>query len=97
MIRRRLQGELIVAGLDADIAAFDRMRGELETRWPRAWVLFCDGRFIDAFADFEAAATVAVERYDRGPYLIRQVGVEAVQLSGGMVFRPKHVLDTGGL
>jgi hypothetical protein len=87
----------MMAGLAADIAAFERMRGELEARHLRAWALFQGGRFIAAFPDFEAAATEAVQRFDQGPYLIRQVGAGPVQLPGGMVFRPSHALDTGGL
>jgi hypothetical protein len=83
--------------LKADIAAFDRMKAELEARHLHAWVLFRDGAFVDAFPDFETAASVAVERFDRGPYLIRQVGAGPVQLPGGMIFRPAHALDTGGL
>jgi len=86
-----------MAGLAADIAAFERMSRELEAQHLHAWVLFEGGRFIAAFADFEAAATEAVERFDEGPYLIRQVGAGPVQLPGGMVFRPAHALDTGGL
>lgn len=86
-----------MADLKADIAAFERMKPELEARHRSEWVLFHDGAFVDAFADFAAAATVAVERFDHGPYLIRQVGAEAVQLPGGMVFRPSHALDTSGL
>jgi hypothetical protein len=83
--------------LKADIAAFERMQRELEAQHAGAWVLFHEGRFIGAFPDFEAAATLAVERFDDGPYLIRQVGAGPVQLPGGMVFRPAHALDTGGL
>jgi len=86
-----------VANLKHDIAAFDRMKAKLEAKHRLEWVLFHDGEFIDVFADFEAAATVAVERFDDGPYLIRQVGAGPVQLPGGMVFRPAHALDTGGL
>jgi hypothetical protein len=86
-----------MAGLAADIAAFDAMKRELEDEHRHEWVLFHDGRFVGAFADFEAAATQAVERFDQGPYLIRQVGAGPVQLPGGMVFRPAHALDTGGL
>jgi len=86
-----------MADLKADIAAFERMRRELEAEHLHAWVLFHGGRLVDAFPDFEAAATVAVERFDQGPYLIRQVGAGAVQLPGGMVFRPAHALDTSGL
>jgi hypothetical protein len=86
-----------MASLKADIAAFERMKAELERAHLHAWALFHEGEFIGAFPDFDAAATVAVERFDNGPYLIRQIGVGSVALSGGMVFRPAHALDTGGL
>ena len=86
-----------MARLKSDIAAFDRMRGELEAHHRNEWALFHGGEFVSVFPDFEEAATVAVERFDHGPYLIRQIGAEAVQLPGGMVFRPSHALDTGGL
>ncbi|MDR3510531.1 MAG: hypothetical protein P4L73_02770 [Caulobacteraceae bacterium] len=86
-----------MANLKADIAAFERMKGELEAEHLHAWALFHDGKLVDTFADFEAAATIAVERFDQGPFLIRQVGAGPVQLPGGMVFRPAHALDTGGL
>ena len=86
-----------MASRKADIAAFERMKAELEAKHLHAWVLFRDGEFVDAFPDFEAAATVAVERFDLGPHLIRQVGAGPIQLPGGMVFRPTHALDTGGL
>ena len=83
--------------LKTDIAAFERMRSELEATHLHEWVLFHEGRLVDTFPDFEAAATAAVERFDHGPYLIRQVGAGPIQLPGGMVFRPSHALDTSGL
>ncbi len=83
--------------LKANIAGFDRLRPALETDHLNEWVLFYDGNFIAAFADFEAAASWAVDTYGTGPYLIRQVGAGAVQMPGGMVFRPAHALGTGGL
>ena len=86
-----------MASLQRDIAAFERMKSELEARHLRDWALFHDGAFVGVFPDFEAAATVAVDRFDSGPYLIRQVGAGPVQLPGGMVFRPAHALDTGWL
>jgi hypothetical protein len=86
-----------MATLKTDIAAFERMRSELEAHHLHAWVLFRDGQFVEAFPDFESAATVAVDRFEHGGYLIRQVGAGPVQLPGGMVFRPAHALDTGGL
>jgi hypothetical protein len=81
-----------VSVLKADIAAFDRMKAELERSRPGVWVLFYKGSFIGDFPDFEAAAATAVERFEAGPYLIRQVGAKPIQLPGGMVFTPAHVL-----
>ena len=86
-----------MADLTTDITAFEQMRAELEATHLHDWVLFHDGRFVGAFPDFEAAATTAVDRFDHGPYLIRQVGAGLIQLAGGMVFRPAHALDTSGL
>ena len=86
-----------MASLEQDIAAFDRTKTKLEAEHLYEWVLFHDGQFVGAFADFEAAATMAVERFEGSPYLIRQVGAGPVQLPGGMIFRPAHALDTGGL
>jgi hypothetical protein len=86
-----------MADLKADIAAFERMRPELEARHRNEWALFHDAQLVETFPDFESAATVAVDRFDQGPYLIRQVGAEAIQLPGGMVFRHAHALDTSGL
>lgn len=85
-----------MADLKADIAAFERMRGELEAEHLHSWVVFHRGKVVGVFPDFEAAAT-AVEGSDRDPCLIRQVGAGPVQLPGGMVFRPAHALDTSGL
>jgi hypothetical protein len=83
--------------LRADIAAFDRMKAELEDKHFHEWVVFHRGEFEGAFPDFEAAASMAVERFDTGPYLIRQVGAQPVQLPGGMVFTPAHVVGSGGV
>jgi hypothetical protein len=90
-------GSRLMASLREDIAAFDRMRAELEVSNFHDWAVFHQGKFIAAFPDFEGAATMAVDRFGNGPYLIRQVGAGPVQLPGGMIFRPAHALDTGGL
>ncbi|MFA4893171.1 hypothetical protein [Brevundimonas sp.] len=82
--------------LGKDIAAFERMRAQLEASHPRAWVVFHDGAYINAYTDFQAAAADALERFDEGPYLIRQVGAPAtVSLSGGMIFTPSHAVVSG--
>lgn len=81
--------------LKDDIAAFEQMRKDLEARHLKAWVVFHQGRFEGVFPDFESAAESALDRFDRGPYLIRQVGAGPVQLSGGMVFQPSHAHGPG--
>lgn len=82
--------------LKDDIASFERMKGELEATHFNEWVVFHQGHYVDAFADFETAAAAAVDRFDRGPYLIRQVGApSAVQLTGGMIFTPVHAISSG--
>ena len=80
-----------------DIAAFERMRTKLEAEHDQEWVVFYRGNYVGAFKDFEAAAEEALERFDVGPYLIRQVGAPPVQLPGGMVFTPAHAVGPGGL
>jgi hypothetical protein len=81
--------------LKDDIAAFERMRTELEAKHLKQWVVFHKGRYEGVFPEFEAAAESAVERFDAGPYLIRQVGPGPVHLSGGMILRPLHANGTG--
>jgi hypothetical protein len=78
-----------------DIAAFERMRDALEAEHLKEWVVFYQGRFEGVFADFESAAESAVDRFDVGPYLIRQVGAGPVHLGGGLVFRPEHAHGPG--
>jgi len=81
--------------LKDDIAAFERMRKQLETDHLREWVVFHDGRYEGVFPDFESAAESALERFDVGPYLIRQVGAGPVHLGGGMIFQPSHAHGSG--
>lgn len=73
--------------LSADIASFERMRPKLEAEHRMEWVVFHDGHFIDLYPDFDSAACDAIERFDTGPFLIRQIGAPPqVRLTGGMVF-----------
>lgn len=86
----------LMSVLSKDIAAFERMRARLEADHPRGWVVFHQGVYIAVYPDFQAAAADAVERFEQGPYLIRQVGGPAtVSLSGGMIFTPSHAVISG--
>ena len=83
--------------LSNEIAAYEGMRHDLETHHPNQWAVFYASQFEGVFPDFESAAESAMERFDLGPYLIRQIGVERVQLFAGMTFEPSHAHSPGGV
>jgi hypothetical protein len=60
--------------LAKDIAAFERMRAELEAQHLGKFVVFHDGKFIGSFDTLDNAAHEAVIKFGQGPYLIRKVG-----------------------
>ena len=84
--------------LSADIASFEEMRSELETQHRLEWVVFYKGRFIDVYPDFDAAASDAIDRFDSGPFLIRQLGAPPqIQLTGGMIFTHSDAVNACGI
>jgi len=74
--------------LDAEIEAYDAMRGSLEAKHTGKWVLFKDRKLIELYPSFEAAAQSAVRLYGRGPYLIRQVGAQPLVLPASVMYQP---------
>ncbi len=79
-----------MSALKDDIAAFDTMKADLEAQHFGEWVVFHAGALEAICTTFEDAATRAVERFERGPYLIRQVGASAVNLPASVMYRPAH-------
>ena len=68
----------MAATLDENIAACEKIQGYLEDQHFGKWVLFYDEEFIGSYDEFEDAGYEAIRRYGRGPYHIRQVGVQRV-------------------
>lgn len=66
--------------IDSEIKAFEGMRSELEAKHLGEWVLVHDGKLIGLFESFELAADDAVQKFGRGPFLIRQVGAPPATL-----------------
>ncbi len=66
------------ATLDENIAAYEKMRDYLESEHFGKWVLFYDEELIGSYDEFEDAAQVALTRFGRGPYLMRQPGVRKI-------------------
>jgi hypothetical protein len=76
--------------LDREIAAFDALRADLENHHMGEWALVFDGRLIDVFPSFDAAAQLAVRDFGRGPYLIRQVGAPPVTMPASIAYNLHH-------
>ncbi len=68
----------MVATLDENIAAYEKVRGYLESKHFRKWVVFYDEELVGSYDDFQDAGYDAMKRFGRGPYLIKQVGVKKV-------------------
>ncbi len=77
-------------GLKENIAAYEQLRGDLETDHFGKWVVFHDSQFVGSYGSFDDAAEEAIRRFGRGPYLIRQVGVTRVALPASVMYRPIH-------
>ena len=79
--------------LDAEISAYEKMRDDLEAHAMGKWVLVHNGELIGTFDSFDSAATVAVAKFGRGPYLIRQVGAPPVVLPASVAYRLSYGSD----
>ena len=84
---------MMVATLDENIAAYDKMRGYLESRHFRKWVVFYDEELVGSYGDFQDAAAETVKCFGRGPYLIRQVGRPPMRLPSSVQYRRIHADD----
>ena len=65
-----------MADIKLEIAAYERMQSDLERKHMGKWVVVHDEQLIGAYEDYWDAVDVAVRRFGRGPYLIREVGVD---------------------
>ena len=82
-----------MALLSEEIAAYDRMRNLLETDHFGKWVVVHDETLVGTYDDFQDAAADAVQRFGRGPYLIRRVGEPPLTLPASVLYRPVRAAD----
>jgi hypothetical protein len=66
--------------------AFKRMRVDLEAKHRGEWVVFRRDELVSTYPTFEMAATDAMRRFGRGPYLIREVGAGDEVLPASVVY-----------
>ena len=74
-------------GLRQEILAYDAMRSELESDHFGEWVVVHNREVAGTYETFEEAAEDAVQRFGRGPYLIRRVGAGPIPLPASVAFR----------
>ena len=79
-----------MAPLSKEIAAYDRMRNELEMDYFGKWVVLHDEELVGTYEECEDAANTAIQRFGRGPYLIRQVGAPPMTLPASISYRPVY-------
>jgi hypothetical protein len=79
--------------IDAEIAAYETMRADLEAHSMGKWVLIRDRQLVGTFESFDSAAIDAVAKFGRGPYLIRQVGAPPIVLPASVAYRIKYGSD----
>jgi len=76
--------------LDREIAAYDAMRADLENRHMGEWAVVFNTDLVGIFSSFEDAAQAAVQKFGRGPYLIRQIGSPPVVMPASVIYNLQH-------
>lgn len=79
-----------MAELKDEIAAYEKMRADLEAAHLGKFVVVHDRAVIGTYDSFDAAAREAVHRFGRGPYLIRQIGAPPITLPASVMYHPIH-------
>jgi hypothetical protein len=79
-----------MASLDQEIAAFEAIKKDLEENQRGKWALVRGNELIGTFDTFDTAASLAVSRFGRGPYLIRQVGAPPVIIPASAMYTYHH-------
>jgi hypothetical protein len=74
-----------------DISFYETLKSDLEAAHFGKWVLIRSRELVGVYSSMEEAAGVAVQRFGRGPYLIRQIGAPPVTLPASVMYHPIHV------
>lgn len=74
--------------LTREIAAYEGMRTRLEADHRMRWAVVHAEELVGIYGTFESAAHDAMQRFGRGPYLIRQIGAPPIQLPASVPYQP---------
>lgn len=71
--------------------AFNNMSEELNQHHAGKFVIIYNGQFVASFDNINNAASEAVKRFGRGPYLIRKVGAPTeMAMPASVAYRPHY-------
>ena len=76
--------------LTKEIAAYEKLRNDLETDHSCKWALVHDEELKGVFDTFEDAADFASRNWGRGPYLIKEIGAGPITLPASVLYGPIH-------
>ena len=76
--------------LSRETALYERRKAEFEREHHWEWVVIRGDDVVGFYSDLQDAAEVAVERFGRGPYLVRQIGVPKQALPASVLFHPVY-------
>ena len=76
--------------LKKEIAAYERIRDDLEADHRGEWVVVHNEELVGTYESFELAADDATQRFGNGPFLIREIGAAPVVLPASVLYRPIH-------
>lgn len=76
--------------LSKDMAAYDRMRDELERDHYGKWVIVHDEELVGTYDHSGDAANDAIQKFGHEPCHIRQVGEQPLTLPASILYRPVY-------
>ena len=76
----------MATALAREIATFDRRRAQLEREHAGKWVLIHGEDVVDVYDTFQTAAEAGLRLYGNGPFLIRQVGQDKIELPASVTY-----------
>ena len=80
-----------MSALERETAIFESRRAEFEKDHYMKWVVIYGEEVAGFFSDLQEAAEVAIDRYGRGPYLIKQIGEPDSPIPLSLFHRPMYV------
>ena len=78
--------------LDLNREAYNKVKDDLESRYPNRVALMHDGKVVEIYGDTEAAFGIGCERYGEGKFSTKKIGQGPASLgSAASHARPVHI------